>query len=152
MRARILGGLVLGLALAFAAFVRGDGGGDPTAYAFRNDDDRAELERGEWRIVELNGQDRLEGTPEQRLVFKDGKLSYKTSGAKGKDATNLPLRINPDARPRQIEWPGNTGRRLGIYQLDGDTLRIAFENNKRPTDFTPAPPYKIVYVLKRVRP
>jgi uncharacterized protein (TIGR03067 family) len=151
MRARILGSLVMGLALAFVTFVRGDGGGDSAAYAFRGDD-LVELERSEWRIVELNGQDRLEGTPERRLTFKDGKLSHKSSDGKGKDARNLPMRINPDTTPRQIEWQGNTGKNLGIYQLDGDTLKIAFGNNKRPTDFTPAPPYKIVYVLKRVGP
>jgi uncharacterized protein (TIGR03067 family) len=151
LRTRILAGLGLALAMAAVTFVRGDGGDDSAAYTFRGDD-LAELERSEWRIVELNGQDRLEGTPERRLTFKDGKLSHKSSDGKGKDATNLPLRINPDATPRQIEWQGNTGKRLGIYQLDGDTLRIAFGTNKRPTDFTPAPPYKQVYLLKRVRP
>jgi uncharacterized protein (TIGR03067 family) len=150
MRARILAGLGLALALAAVTFVRGDGGDDSAAYAFRGDD-LVELERSEWRIVELNGQDRLEGTPERRLVFKDGKLSHKSKDGKGKDAKNLPMRINPDATPRQIEWQNNAGKNLGIYQLDGDTLRIAFRNNHRPTDFTPGA-NKIVYVLKRVRP
>jgi uncharacterized protein (TIGR03067 family) len=155
MRTRILAGLGLALAMAAVTFVRGDGGGDLSEYAFARGDDLAELERGEWRIVELDagGKEFSKVQLEQRemrMVFKDGKLRSQTG--KGKSGAEMPLRLNAGTTPRQIEWQTKAGKNnLGIYQLDGDTLRIAVGLTDRPTDFTPGA-NKIVYVLKRVRP
>ena len=152
MRTRILAGLGLALAMAAVTFVRGDGGGDATAYEFTGGDDRAELARGEWRIVAVNGMEPIDKLGEMRMIFKDGKLSTNTKGGKG-TTTGLPLRLNLDTAPRQIEWQTKAGKILGIYQLDRDrdTLKIAFSRQERPADFTPGPD-KTVYVLKRVRP
>jgi uncharacterized protein (TIGR03067 family) len=154
MRTRILAGLALALAMAVVAFVRGDGGGDLTEYAFARGDDLAELERSEWRVVELSAsgkefpKEQLEQR-EMRMVFKDGKLRSKLGNAKS--GAEMPVRLNAAATLRQIEWESKARKILGIYQLDKDTLRIAIGRQDRPTDFTPGPD-KTVYVLKRVRP
>jgi uncharacterized protein (TIGR03067 family) len=159
MRTKILGALGLAAALAVVAFVRGDGGGsdDPTAYRFAGGDDRIELARGEWRVVSLNvsgtelAKDQLEARG-MHLMFKDGTLRSKNALAKNM-AAPMPLTLQPDSSPKQIEWQTKARKILGIYQLDGDTLKIAIAigQKTRPTDFTPGPD-KTVYVLKRVAP
>jgi uncharacterized protein (TIGR03067 family) len=159
MRTKILGALGLAVAMAAVAFVRGDGGGDdPAAYRFTGGDDRIELARGEWQVVSMNASG-TEQTKEQleqremRMVFKDGTFRAKSKLAKGVGGgAGLPLTLQPGNSPKQIEWQTKARKVLGIYQLDGDTLKIAIGRSEtRPTDFTPGPD-KTVYLLKRVAP
>jgi uncharacterized protein (TIGR03067 family) len=69
-------------------------------------------------------------------------------------------RLKPDQQPQEIEltWMefSNKGKvQLGIYRLDGDTLKICVSQigNKRPKEFkSREEPRQSLLTLKRVRP
>jgi uncharacterized protein (TIGR03067 family) len=149
----------MGLMLAMVALVRADGGGSSADYTFANDD-RVELERGEWRVVGMTsrGKELPKDLLEQRdlrMMFKGNTLTQK--GILGKDGGKGPNRdssfkLNPTAHPKEIDWSLNTkAMNLGIYELEGDTLKIAFGRGQRPKDFSPESAATI-YTLKRVKP
>jgi uncharacterized protein (TIGR03067 family) len=150
----------VGLALAMVALVRADGGDDPAEYTRIGGDDRAELERGEWRIVGITARgkeldkDLLEQR-DMRMVFKGNTLTHKgvltKDGGKGSDR-NSSFKLSPNTHPKEIDWSLNAKTvNLGIYDLEGDTLKIAFGRGQRPKDYSPESAATI-YVLKRVRP
>jgi uncharacterized protein (TIGR03067 family) len=147
--------LAIGVALALAALVRADGGGDSGAYTLVGADDRAELERGEWRVVEMTsgGRERPKAQLEQndmRMVFKNGRLHTKIVGAPTRGG-DMRVTLYPDSTPKQIEWELTPKHKnLGIYKLEGDKLTIAV-GLQRPTEFSPEKATSF-YVLKRVNP
>jgi uncharacterized protein (TIGR03067 family) len=143
------------LAILSLALVCGDGGSSSAAYAFAPLDDRAELERSEWRVVGLNsdGKDSSKWIDAQvRWVFKDGTL-----GVRNPDATapgnRRTVKLNPTSKPKQIDLEEiDGGKALGIYCLKNDTLTLAIGRNKeRPNDLSPAANVNL-FILKRVKP
>ena len=153
MRMRLAVGLVL--ILAMAALVYADGG-DSGAYMLVRSDDRGELERGEWRVVELysRGNESNKETLKQRdmrMVFRSGGMHTVAFGKEEGRSREMTVTLGLDNTPRQIEWSTTATRKnLGIYKLEGDTLTIAI-GPMRPTDFSHDKKW-IVYVLKRVQP
>jgi uncharacterized protein (TIGR03067 family) len=144
---------IFALGLIFA-----DGGESTANYNLVGADDRAELERGVWEIVGLKRRNGREDAKEQleqqkmRLTFKGETLLF-SSGGGGKPQT-YQFKINPDGVPKQIEWTLPTiGDAKGIYQFDGDALKIAVptRGQARPTSFSD-PNIEMVLTLKRVKP
>src|SRR5438552_1938284 len=93
--------VLLALALAVA-----DGGDSSAAYTLVGADDRAELERGEWRIVGLLRA----GAPvpeeqlkrqDMRLAFKGERLAFTRGGGK---AEAYEFKLNPNGKPKQLDW------------------------------------------------
>src|SRR5581483_2372354 len=96
-----------GLVLTLVALVRADGGPTTADYTV-NADDRAELERGEWRVVAMTSRGKeipkaLLEQRDMRMVFKGNKLVQNVVAAKGGNRES-PLKINAAAYPREIEW------------------------------------------------
>ena len=113
------------------------------------------MQRGEWRVVALNyfGKQLPPAILEQRdfrITIKNGTI--RSSAGIGallpQDAT---VRINPEAKPRQIEWENGGRKFIGIYELQGDNLKIAVNQATRPADFGETG-NNAVYTLKRVKP
>jgi uncharacterized protein (TIGR03067 family) len=150
MGRRLLAGL--GLVLAFGALVRADGGDSSAAYQFVADDNRAELERGEWRIVGMKFRgmeypaDVLENG-DVRLIFKGHKLTMKQAGGPG---SSCPFKLNPTG-PNEIDWMLEPGRSRGVYELKNGTLKIAVGTKERPKNFSGEGDV-MLYILKRVQP
>jgi uncharacterized protein (TIGR03067 family) len=146
----------LGLILAVVVMVRADGGPSTADYTV-SADDRAELERGEWRVVAMTsrGKEIPKNLLEQRdlrMAFKGNKLIQNFAAVKGGDSRDIPLKINAAAMPREIEWRQSAKiSYVGIYKLENGTLTIALGRGERPKDFSPETAY-VLYVLKRVKP
>jgi uncharacterized protein (TIGR03067 family) len=140
---------ILALGLIFA-----DGGESTATYNLVGADDRAELERGEWAVVKVStrGKElppaRLQAL-DMRMVFQGDTLTQKTGGANARPST---FRLNTNGRPKELDWGlKDVVQSLGIYQLDGDTLKIAMGRGTRPKGFD-SDNNSVVYTLKRVAP
>ena len=96
--------------------------------------DRAALQ-GEWEVVsaESNGEPPpphlLDGA---KFVFSGDKLTLM-----GKEGTYT---LNAAANPRQIDFVRGQGRQIGIYELDGDQLKLCVgPSDDRPKEFSTKP-------------
>jgi uncharacterized protein (TIGR03067 family) len=142
---RILPGLlagVLALLLAVPAGVRG------------GDDAKTEAEKfqGKWKPTKIEGRNplKLDGL----LVTVTGdKLTLRGATEKPLQFT---LKLDPAAKPKAIDITFELGTLLGVYELDGDTLKVCYselqesEKGKRPTELTaPADSNRYLWVLKR---
>ena len=82
-----------------------------------------------------------------RLIFAGTKLTTKTKNRQ----TEATFKLDPSQTPKEIDvnMEGNVGK--GIYELDGDTLRIAHGEvgDARPTAFPKAGSGLTVLVVRR---
>jgi uncharacterized protein (TIGR03067 family) len=87
--------------------------------------------RGNWNVVRG-------GDPDMQFSMVENSLQIRIGGA----SVDLKFTVNPAKKPREIDmtWmlkDGSDTSMLGIYELDGDTLKICFDEpgKKRPTEF-----------------
>lgn len=104
----------------------------------------AELIQGTWTIESAG--DLKGGT----IVFANGTLRMRFPGAK--DEHEGSFKLNPGENPKQIDMHMKGGEpNVGIYVLDGDTLRIfAVPGTERPATFPEKSP--ALMLLKRTKP
>lgn len=93
------------------------------------------------------------GGPMIRFTFKDGKLEVSMGGQPmGKQGD---YKLDPAAKPKSIDLVEGGGQNApGIYELDGDTLKICLaegQNAVRPTEFKPDGKRVVVVTFKRVK-
>jgi uncharacterized protein (TIGR03067 family) len=110
--------------------------------------------QGTWQLVsgERGGKVLSEEVVKNvRLVFSANKLTTKVK-ARANEAT---FKLTPEQHPKQIDLDMDGAVGKGIYQLDGDSLKLAHGEvgEDRPKDF----PVKVgsgltVMTLKRVKP
>jgi len=115
------------------------------APAVARDDARKEMAQleGEWSMVsgEANGVALPDATARTgKRVARDGETTISFGGQVYFKAK---FTIDPAKKPRQIDYvmtegPTKGKTHLGIYELDGDTVRFCFAapGAERPTDFT----------------
>lgn len=100
----------------------------------KNDPVAAELAKleGTWVVVSYeSGGLKLNDVIGKRIEFKDGKFSWQGDDAQGKI-----LRIDPIAKPKEIDYENAAGKLLAIYELDGDNFRDCISGGKeRPKKF-----------------
>ena len=115
-------------------------------------DDREKIQ-GTWALVsgERNGKPLPdEAIKHVKLIFSGDKLTTKNKERK----TEAGFKLDPNKEPKEIDvdMEGNVGK--GIYQFDGDTLKIAHGEvgDARPKEFPKAGSGLTVLVLKREKP
>jgi uncharacterized protein (TIGR03067 family) len=127
-------------------------------------DDKADVEKelkmfqGTWTFesVEAGGKevpaDQFKG---MTVTFEGDKYSVKTGDMVVEAAT---LKLDPSKSPKTLdatvaEGPNKGTVILGIYEINGDTLKVCFdpEGKKRPTEFKSAPGSQTLVVHKRVK-
>jgi uncharacterized protein (TIGR03067 family) len=128
-------------------------------------DDKADLEKevrkfqGTWTFESSEAGGRELPTVELKLLlltFEGDKHTVK----KGDEVVQVGIqKLDPSKSPKTIdvtmtEGPSKGTVMLGIYELDGDTLKVCFDprGKKRPTEFKSAPGSEnFVNIHKRVR-
>jgi uncharacterized protein (TIGR03067 family) len=98
----------------------------------------AELE-GTWAVVkmEVDGKSLLDKGEKWKNVIKDGKITSDARNAP-KDAPGLAKILDPDKRPKTVTftYEGNLAF-YGIYEVDGDELRVCGEGLDTATEKDP---------------
>src|SRR5262249_23298626 len=96
---------------------------------------------GTWLLV-MSEQDGMQSDPNfvknSKMIIKGNSMTVYGGKVKSSEAT---ITLNPAKKPKTIDasqtYGGPKGTKyLGIYELDGDTLRICFGEKQRPKDFT----------------
>jgi uncharacterized protein (TIGR03067 family) len=110
---------------------------------------------------------RLQGTWVRVASFRAGKPFPKSPGTleamvngdnlafywDGKLSKAWTVRLNAKAKPKTLDLSnGKTSGPPGVYALDGDTLKICFGDEKRPTDLSGAAPTDRLVVWRRKKP
>lgn len=106
---------------------------------------------GTWQMVsgEKGGQQAPEKFVQSfRLTFKgEGKLSATAKGNKEEDGT---FKLDAGKKPRQLEISIDGKTLEGIYELDGDNLKLCLGEGERPSEFkSPVGSKTMVMLLKR---
>jgi uncharacterized protein (TIGR03067 family) len=103
------------------------------------DKDRKALQ-GTWQITSFVGGGKATPADElkdMKLIFKDDSITLSVSGREEMRGT---FKLNATKKPKTVDTkPANgDGLSLGIYELDGDTLKWSFNKagSKLPKDFT----------------
>ena len=127
-------------------------------------DAKKDLERmqGTWLVVanEVDGQRAPEAEIKKadlRLTIQGNSFTY-TAG--GKPVLEGSFTIDPAKKPKHLDAKGTLPngtmtKSIGIYELDGDTMRVCFVEGQgeRPKEFKTAPGSNaILTVYKRVKP
>jgi uncharacterized protein (TIGR03067 family) len=127
----VLSGPVLSLALVLSFALAAQGG----------DAKEADSLQGTWlpSTAELSGKlfpDEVRKTI--TLVVKDDKYTVTV----GKEVDQGTVKLNPAAKPKEMDITGTDGPNKGktilaIYERDGDTLRVCYDlsGKNRPTEF-----------------
>jgi uncharacterized protein (TIGR03067 family) len=142
--------LVPGLLLLAAG---GLGAADPK----KTDKDKIQ---GLWKLVQELKDDKEYDINETsfdffHLRFKGDKVTVELKDSK-EEAT---YKLDPSKKPRRIDLKPTTGEYkgktlLGIYELDGDKLKLYAANepgDDRPTEFKSSDDKNVVYILERVK-
>jgi RNA polymerase sigma factor (sigma-70 family) len=156
--------LVLGLAAGVAALVRDRSGAvEPTpqgASDASKDEDKKKLQ-GTWYTVSVESHGMK--IPQERILAKDVRLvvegdRWTLTEARGDPDKVFTVRLDATKRPKAIDSIYQTGPNkgktsLGIYELDGDTLRVCLgePGDPRPTTFQGGRTYTLE-VFKREKP
>jgi uncharacterized protein (TIGR03067 family) len=122
----------------------------------QDDAAKKDLERlqGVWQFVSMEGgiPQPPEKLKELKLTIKGNKASHPASEGKTEEAT---FKLDPSKKPKAIDFIPLTGldqgkTLLGIYAIDGDTLKICATNvgGDRPTEFKATKNVSLI-VLKR---
>jgi uncharacterized protein (TIGR03067 family) len=99
--------------------------------------------QGTWAVTELvaNGKPAPEEVVQKmKWTVKGDKLTLSLPGRDGKPATKeFRFKLGPTKSPRTIDLTALDGPykgtvSLGIYELDGDTLKLCVSNNPRKKD------------------
>jgi RNA polymerase sigma factor (sigma-70 family) len=107
--------------------------------------------QGVWRLVESEIEGKVEptGTEKQYFLVDGNRVCWQSEEGEWQGG----LYLDPTARPKTFDLPTGHGTLEGIYELEGDTLRLCFVTAgqaARPWEFTTKPrrPWALL-VLKR---
>jgi uncharacterized protein (TIGR03067 family) len=111
----------------------------------RSKADHAALQ-GEWEVVSAESN----GEPPPPGLLDGAKFAFSGDGLTllGKEGT---FELDATQSPRRIDFVRGKGRQLGIYELDGDSLKLCVgPADDRPTEFKTKPRTDhSLFVLKR---
>ncbi|MFL5244599.1 MAG: TIGR03067 domain-containing protein [Gemmataceae bacterium] len=150
MRTRIV--LSFGLVLALSGYLTADAKDDKAK------EDKQKIQ-GTWKLMsfEVAGKGDEDTKDENRvLVIEGDKITVNNDG---KEVEKDSFTLDPSKKPKAIDFVtlsdnDKDKKRLGIYELDGDNLKICIDEKgeKRPTEFaTKEGGNLVLVVLKHVK-
>ncbi len=105
--------------------------------------------QGKWKVESFE----FNGAPVDALIdavreFKDDK--YTLTPASG-EVFRGTVKLDPSKKPKQIDLELSDRTLKGIYEIDGDTLKIGYvlEGDERPTELVSKPDSGVVLVVHR---
>ena len=144
--------LALLLSAAVTSLAPADGGTDSAAYRFAPTDDAHELRRGEWTMVEMyDGGIVLPGDALKALKFEFTLKADKLVMRLRDQTKEGSYRVNAERGAKEIDFRMDDVTAPGIYQLNGDRLKIAVGQKQRPRNFAARGAGEAVLTLERVR-
>jgi RNA polymerase sigma-70 factor (ECF subfamily) len=114
--------------------------------------------QGIWRVVvqEQDGQELSEErlqSANSRMIFVGNQLRHRDTAPNGQDVgQDVTFTLDPTQSPKAIDLKRNGQKLFGIYELDGETLKVCVDKNPghRPREFsTQKGSQRILHVLKR---
>jgi uncharacterized protein (TIGR03067 family) len=133
--------------------------GGLAARAADSSDDKKNMQ-GKWTLSQLDEDGKAQEVGKDsdkffQIEFGDGKVTVEFKSGKEEGT----YKIDPTQKVKTIDITANTGADkgktlLGIYSLDGDTLKVCMaeaDAKERPTEFKGKKDKITVYVLKRVK-
>jgi uncharacterized protein (TIGR03067 family) len=144
--------LPAGLAVGLLALSLGARAGDAKK-------DREQLQ-GTWRLTKVlaKGEEVPPKLFEGGALLVEGDVMTTVSRSGGKEQRQKGnYKLDPAKKPKEIEVVSEAGpdkgtKALGIYELEGDTLKLALSKDKRPTDFTAGEKSAtVVFTFKRAK-
>jgi uncharacterized protein (TIGR03067 family) len=112
------------------------------------DADQEKLQ-GKWTVESFE----YNGTPVERMKdatreVKDGKYSLTP---KVGDVIEGTIKIDPSKKPKTIDLDVNGRILKGIYELDGDALKLCYilTDGERPTEFASKPDTSVILILHK---
>ena len=113
--------------------------------------------QGKWKMEsgQQGGKPLPEAMVKSGTLVVDGNKMKMTVSVEGQEKTHeLTFKLDPSQKPRAIDVEINGKPGLGIYSLEGDTLKICHgeDNDPRPTEFASKEGTKLaLIVFKRVK-
>lgn len=105
--------------------------------------------QGKWIVESF----RYNGNPVDRLKqavreFHDGKYSLTPKSGEGIEGT---VKLDTTKSPKSIDLDVNGRIIKGIYELDGDTLRLCYNltSDQRPTEFESKPDSGLIVIVHK---
>jgi len=119
----------------------------------KSDQDRVQ---GKWKIESgTRGGNPLPDEVKSTIIVFDGNKMKMTFTRDGQEQSReMTFKLDPTAKPKAIDVDINGKPGLGIYSLEGDTLKICHgeEGDARPTEFASKEGSKVaLIVLKRAK-
>ncbi len=119
----------------------------PVAAEDKDDAAKKDLEKmqGTWKFisVEQDGKPAPKGDEPQTITFQGDKFAVKVGDKVVQAGTQ---KLDPGKKPKTVdatvtEGEGKGTTMLGIYELNGDTIKACFDmqGKKRPTEFKTSP-------------
>jgi uncharacterized protein (TIGR03067 family) len=102
--------------------------------------------QGDWRIVSGTMPDEV--MRKATVTFREDRMIM----AVDEQRTELRFRLNPHRQPKEIDLAKGERKSLGIYDLQGDQLRLCYEVDgraARPHRFEVVTGTEVLLVLKR---
>ena len=110
--------------------------------------DEAQL-KGTWTVISEEDNGKASKVKDATVTIGAGKITVKVKGKKDQEST---YKVDTTKKPKAIDIVVDDGKKskLGIYELDGDTLKLCFGEKARPTEFkTSQESPGLLLVLKR---
>ena len=107
--------------------------------------------QGTWAIVEVDGRVQPTDATPIRFTLKDGKFKVSSGD---QDKKNGEYKLDPEASPKSIDLIGEVHVSPGIYELDGDKLKVCIAEGTgaiRPTEMKADGKRIAVMTFKRVK-
>jgi uncharacterized protein (TIGR03067 family) len=114
---------------------------------------------GTWKVekIETGGprNPSAEEIADMRITFKkDGKGVITGIPQQSKPTSEFEYKINASAKLKTIDFTGADAKLVGIYELDGDSLKLCAargDRATRPTEFKADGKGVVIQTLKRVK-
>ena len=120
-----------------------------SAAATATDTDDQQALHGKWIVESFQ----YNGNPVDRLKdavreFKNGSYSLTPKQGEGIEGS---VKLDPTQKPKAIDLDVNGRTLKGIYELDGDTLKMCYDlmHEERPTEFVSKPDSGLIVIVHK---